>query len=319
MAESLGRWSGAAVMSAGVDDQSGRRQTGGVLLAARRLACRRGARQIFENLSFELHAGEVIGILGANGAGKSSLMAVLAGELPASLGEVELDGRPIGAWTPAQLACRRAVLPQSPSLVFDLAVRTVIEMGAYPHLRTGDRARARAAGSAKSPPSRQDSIPARDAWSLALALADVEALVDRQYAKLSGGEQQRVQFARVLLQTLSARQPGERRLLMLDEPTSSLDPRHQLQLLAAVRHLAHVEGLGALVIVHDVNLAACWCDRLMLLDGAGMVSQGVPADVLTPANLLRAFGVPAVVVPRPADEGRPFVLFEPPDGRPGFF
>ena len=143
-----------------------------------------------------------------------------------------------------------------------------------------------------------------------LALADVGHLYDRRYRQLSGGEQQRVQFARVLHQLLLARSgPDEYRVLMLDEPTASLDPHHQLTLLSAVRRLAHEENIAALVILHDVNLAAGCCDRLLLIGEGRAAAFGTPAAVLTPTTLRAVYGVEALVMPHPAHPERPLVVF----------
>jgi iron complex transport system ATP-binding protein len=262
----------------------------GALLSVRDLQCRRGGREVLAGVGFDLRAGEVLGVLGANGSGKSTLLATVAGELPLGGGRVALAGRHLAEWKVEALARRRALLPQSPSLSFDLDVRTVVGMGAYPFPALS--------------PAELDTLVRR-----ALTLADAQLLLDRRYLALSGGEQQRVQFARVLVQALSARGVAEDRLLLLDEPTSSLDPRHQLLLLGTVATLARDEGLAALVVLHDVNLAAQGCDRLLLLAGGSAVALGTPAEVLTPASLQRVYGVAARVFPHPLRAGLPLVLF----------
>lgn len=277
------------------------------MLQAHGIAVQRGERHILSDIDLSLPAGQVIGVLGANGAGKSTLLAALAGELSPSSGRITLNGRPLSAWPAAELARCRAVLPQSPSLQFDLPVATVIGMGAYPHARhtrtgaprTGSRDMAQAAI------AEDQRILQR-----VLALADVQDLFGRRYRRLSGGEQQRVHLARVLYQLLLARQGhDEYRVLMLDEPTASLDPRHQLQLLSAVHTLAHEENVAALVIVHDLNLAAGCCDRLLLLGQGRVAACGTPAQVLTPDTLRQVYGVEATVLPHPNQPGRPLVVF----------
>ena len=277
------------------------------MLQAHGIAVQRGERQILSDIDLSLPAGQVIGVLGANGAGKSTLLAALAGELSPSAGRITLNGRPLSAWPAAELASCRAVLPQSPSLQFDLPVATVIGMGAYPH--------ARHSRIGAHPTNRHDTAQAAMAedqriLQRVLALADVQDLYERRYRRLSGGEQQRVHLARVLYQLLLARQGhNEYRVLMLDEPTASLDPRHQLHLLSAVHTLAHEENVAALVIVHDLNLAAGCCDRLLLL-GQGLVAVcGTPAQVLTPDTLRQVYGVEATVLPHPNQPGRPLVVF----------
>ena len=277
------------------------------MLQAHGIAVQRGERQILSDIDLSLPAGQVIGVLGANGAGKSTLLAALAGELSPSAGRITLNGRPLSAWPAAELASCRAVLPQSPSLQFDLPVATVIGMGAYPH--------ARHSRTGAHPTNRHDTAQAAMAedqriLQRVLALADVQDLYERRYRRLSGGEQQRVHLARVLYQLLLARQGyNEYRVLMLDEPTASLDPRHQLHLLSAVHTLAHEENVAALVIVHDLNLAAGCCDRLLLLGQGRIAACGTPAQVLTPDTLRQVYGVEATVLPHPNQPGRPLVVF----------
>lgn len=278
------------------------------MLQAHGIAVQRGERQILADIDLSLPAGQVIGVLGANGAGKSTLLAALAGELSPSAGRITLNGRPLSAWSVAELARCRAVLPQSPSLQFDLPVATVIGMGAYPHARhtrTGAPRTDDSRDTARAAIAEDQRILQR-----VLALADVQDLYERRYCHLSGGEQQRVHLARVLYQLLLARQGhDEYRVLMLDEPTASLDPRHQLHLLSAVHTLAHEENVAALVILHDLNLAAGCCDRLLLLGQGRVAACGTPAQVLTPDTLRQVYGVEATVLPHPNQPGRPLVVF----------
>lgn len=250
----------------------------------------RGSRLVLHQISIRLQAGQVLGVLGANGAGKSTLLSLLAGELRPTSGQVQLDGRALHQWPASALARRRAVLPQTPALRFDLSVDEVVRMGAYPFPELAPHAL---------------HILATE------ALDSVQAchLAGRRYARLSGGEQQRVQFARVLVQLLACQTEGEYRAVLLDEPTSSLDPRHQIGLLRATRHWARRHGVAALVVLHDVNLAASWCDRLALLAAGRLLALGPPAEVLTPPHLEAAYGVPAAVLPHPRHAGLPLVLF----------
>lgn len=258
-------------------------------LAARNLTLSRGGARILTEVSLDVRPGEVVGLLGANGAGKSTLLGALAAELTPDSGHACLDGTALAALPHRQQARRRAVLPQKPGLTFDLDVREVVAMGAYPFLEL--------------PPGQVD------AWvTQALELADVAHLDGRRYPELSGGEQQRVQFARVLVQCHAARAPGEARYLLLDEPTASLDPKHQADLLRRAWELAHAGNTGVLVILHDMNLAARWCDRLLLLSGGRGISVGTPSQVLTPANLYLAYGIDAQVIAHPLQPGRLLVL-----------
>ncbi|HYG45769.1 MAG TPA: heme ABC transporter ATP-binding protein [Bordetella sp.] len=253
------------------------------------LALSRNGALILSGVSMAIEPGQVLGLLGANGAGKSTLLAALAGELHADQGAIELDGTPLPRLPLRRQARQRAVLPQKPSLSFDLAVHEVVAMGAYPF-------------------PELDPVEVQVLVDAALALAGVPHLAQRRYPELSGGEQQRVQFARVLAQCQAQRDPQVPRYLLLDEPISSLDPKHQIELLRTTAGLAHEQGLGVLVIMHDINLAARWCDRLVMLSGGTVVADGAPDAVLTPANLRAVYDIEADVMPHPTLPGRLLVL-----------
>lgn len=259
-------------------------------LHAHQLTLERGNKRILTQVSLSLEPGIMLGLLGANGAGKSTLLASLSGELTPKDGQVELNGRALRQMPAPQQARLRAVLPQKPSLAFDLGVREVVAMGAYPFPELS--------------PAEVDALSQQ-----AMLQAGVHHLADRRYPELSGGEQQRVQFARVLTQCQAARD-GSPRYLMLDEPISNLDPRHQIDLLRTAHQLAQRGDTGVLVIAHDVNLAARWCDRLVLLADGAVVADGTPAEVLTPANLRQVYGVEAEVLPHPREPGALLVLMQ---------
>ncbi len=260
-------------------------------MRAERVCVRRDNRMVLEDVSLTLAPGEVVGILGANGAGKSTLLSVLAGELPAAGGSVDIDGVPLRELTPPILARLRTVLPQSSTLSFDLAVTDVVAMGAYPF---------------------PEATPAQVAATVdrALVLADAAHLRGRRYLHLSGGEQQRVQFARALVQCLVTHVSGAIHYLLLDEPTASLDPRHQQALMGEVANLAAGEGIGVLAVLHDVNLAARWCTRLLLLGSGRAIACGTPTEVLQPAILRDVYQTDATVLQHPGDPGRPLVIFD---------
>ncbi|NLD56486.1 MAG: heme ABC transporter ATP-binding protein [Burkholderiaceae bacterium] len=260
------------------------------MLTAEDLACARGPRTVLSGVSLDLPPGEVLGVLGANGAGKTTLLATLAGELKPAAGELRLGEQAIASIRHRELARRRAVLPQVTTPAFDLETRTVVAMGAYPFPELA--------------PDEVDALVTR-----ALRLADASDLADRRIATLSGGEMQRVQFARVLVQLLAAREPGEYRVLFLDEPTAALDPLHQATLLQAVRDIVREMRLAALVVLHDVNLAATWCDRLLLLAAGRTVALDTPARALTAAHLRTAYAMSATVLEHPLRPGTPLVLF----------
>lgn len=261
-------------------------------LESRELCVRRGREAVLDGVSLSLTAGELLGVLGANGAGKSTLLQALAGEAgPLCSEQVRLNAQPLSQWPLAQQARQRAVLPQESSLGFSLAVSQVIAMGAY---------------------AFPEAVPAdvvhcsRDA----ARQADVIHLLERDYLQLSGGERQRVHFARVLVQVLLACDHSRgASYLLLDEPTASLDPRHQQRLLQTVGELARSRGLGVLMVLHDVNLAARWCDRLALLHQRAILAQGAPSAVLTPQNLRQLYGMDATILPHPHQPDRPLVVF----------
>jgi iron complex transport system ATP-binding protein len=253
------------------------------MLCTRGLEVRRGDRPVLSGIDLELHAGEVLGVLGPNGAGKSTLLAALCGELPAAAGEVTLDGRALAHWPGPVRAQRLAVLPQQSSLNFAFRVEEVVGMGRLPHA----------------------SGRVRDAEIIAAALlaADAAHLAGRSYLALSGGERQRVHLARVLAQLW----PGAQgQTLLLDEPTSMLDPLHQHTTLQAVREFAS-RGAAVLLIVHDLNLAARYCDRLLLLGEGRPQVLGTPEQVLRAEPLKAVFGL-EVLVQRHPERGHPLIV-----------
>ena len=245
------------------------------MLSARQLEIRRGPCPVLTGIDLDLQPGELLGVLGPNGAGKSSLLAALCGELAPAAGSLLLDGRPLADWPALARAQRLAVLPQASSLEFAFRVREVVELGRLPH----------ASGQSADAAIVQQ----------ALAAADISHLAERHYTLLSGGERQRVHLARVLAQ-LWPGAPGQ--VLLLDEPTSQLDPLHQQLILQAVSSLA-ARGVAVLVILHDLNLAARWCQRLLLLAGGRCAGYGPTADILQPELLRQVFGIDLLVQRHP--------------------
>jgi iron complex transport system ATP-binding protein len=245
------------------------------MLQALQLCCQRGHRRILEQVELALEPGEVLVVLGTNGAGKSTLLATLTGELAPSAGQVLLDQRPLASWSAQERARRMAVLPQSSALAFAFEVQEVVAMGRMPHA----------------------SGQGRDAEILreAMAAADVSHLATRSYLSLSGGERQRVHLARVLAQVWDSAEQG---CLLLDEPTASLDLAHQHLTLQQAREMAS-RGLAVLVVLHDLNLAARYADRLLLLHEGRVCAQGSPWEVLQVERLEQVFKVPVRVQPHP--------------------
>ena len=253
------------------------------MLRTQNLQIRRGRKVVLTDITLELKPGEVLGVLGPNGAGKSTLLGALCGELRAHQGSVWLDERELSDWTGTSRAQRLAVLPQVSTLDFAFRVEEVVGMGRLPH---------------QSGRVRDDEIVAA-----ALHAADAGHLSGRSYLALSGGERQRVHLARVLAQLW----PGEAgQTLLLDEPTSMLDPLHQHTTLQAVREFAD-RGAAVLVILHDLNLAARYCDRLLLLEGGRPVALDTPAQVLRPEPLKAVFGLEVLVQQHP-ERGHPLII-----------
>ncbi len=258
------------------------------VLTAGGLSFVRGRRRrvILNNINLALRPGEILTLLGPNGAGKTTLLKIMAGELKPDTGTVHLDGRVLSDFSPGELARRRAVLPQESALGFDFPVIDVVLLGRMPYLQQRE--------------NRRDLRLAR----LAMRLAGVSHLSERTYTKLSGGERQRVHLARVLCQILDTRKSGG--VLFLDEPTASLDLRHQHDILRSVRRFAR-SGMSVLVILHDLNLAAVYADRIALLDRGALHAVGTPDEVLRRDLIRDVYGMDCRVIPHPVG-GFPLVI-----------
>ena len=239
-------------------------------LRAERAALRLGAAQVLKDVSVEVGSGAVTALIGPNGAGKSSLLRLLSGEI-ASPG-VTMDGAPLSRLGVRELARRRGVMTQTTRMAFDFLVREVLAMGWL-----GD------AG-----------------WPGAIALREVanachlRPLLDRRFNTLSGGERQRVQFARCWLQIWRQHGDATSRYLLLDEPTANMDLRHELLILRLARR-ASTANVGVLVVLHDLNQAARFADRVALMADGAMVASGPPEAVLTSATLSRVYRTPVRV------------------------
>ena len=247
------------------------------MLRADNLACARGGCTILQDIDFTLEAGEVVAVLGNNGAGKSTLLATLTGELSSGAGQVWLGDRPLAAWADNERARLLAVLPQHSTLAFPFVSEEVVAMGRLPH----------GSGRQRDPEIIDEAMQA----------ADISHLRGRNYLTLSGGERQRVHLARVLAQVWQ--QPGA--CLLLDEPTASLDLAHQQLTLGQARAFA-ARGGSVLVILHDLNLAARYADRILLLHRGTMAALGEPWSVLQAERIAEVFGVRVQVEPHPQQD-----------------
>jgi iron complex transport system ATP-binding protein len=239
------------------------------MIEARKIEVTRKERPILAGVDFRAVHGKVTAILGANGAGKSTLLRVISGDLKPDAGEVRFERRTLAEWKPAELARRRAVVPQSSALNFPFTVLEVILQGRAPHLDGREREVDEGAALA------------------ALEAVDLVRWAGRDYTTLSGGERQRVHLARALAQVGL---DGEGRWLLLDEPTSSLDLRHQHDILRVVRKFADSGGC-VVVVLHDLNLCARYADKVFLLHYGRVLGYGDATAVMTPDWLGIAYGI----------------------------
>lgn len=246
-----------------------------------------GNRQILRDVSFSAAPGEITAVIGPNGSGKSTLMKAICRDYDYD-GRVLINGRDLAALAPAQAASLRAVLPQSSSLPFPFTVREVVALGLT-------------AGRPGVPLASLHRLP-----DMALAAVDLSGFGGRYYGEISGGEQQRVQLARVLCQVWTPVLDGAPRYLFLDEPVSSLDVKHQLMIMDAARRYADAGG-GVIAILHDLNLAAMYADSILALRDGQVAGFGTPEEVLTDAVIAEVFDCP-LRVGRTPPAGTPFVL-----------
>lgn len=240
-----------------------------------RLACtgvgvRAGGSWLVRDVSVELRRGEVLALVGPNGAGKSTLLSVLTGDRRPTAGRATLHGRDLAHWKHDDLARERAVMLQHHAVAFGFSVREVVAMGRHPWPSTSEDA----------------AIVAH-----AMARLDISHLADRSFPTLSGGEQARAVLARCLAQRVQ--------FLALDEPTAALDLRHQEDVLRLVREHA-ADGGSAVLVLHDLTLAAAYADRIAVMDRGGLAACGSPREVLTPEVIESVYGL-AVSVQDGAD------------------
>lgn len=243
-----------------------------VVLRARGVSAEVGGRRVLDGIDLELRAGEFLVLVGPNGAGKSTLLAVLAGDRAPHEGSVELDGAVLDGWPVAERARRRSVLTQSNDVSFPFIAHDVVRMGRAPWRRRPEAAR--------------DDLAVAEA----VVAGEVGHLADRPVTGLSGGERARVAFARSYAQ--------ECRIALLDEPTASLDIRHQHRVLDRTRRRVAAGG-AAIVVLHDLGLAAAYGDRIALLEDGRLAAHGTPREVLEPAILTRVYRHPIDVVEGP--------------------
>lgn len=229
-------------------------------------------KRILHDVTLDARAGEVHALIGPNGAGKSTLLATITGDQTVTEGRITVAGRPLQAWSARELSRRRAVLLQHNDVFFPFTVQQVVEMGRAPWQRTELE--------------RDDD----EAVAAAIAETDIARLSGRQVPSLSGGERARAALARVLAQRTG--------ILLLDEPTAALDLRHQEDVLRLARDAA-AAGDAVIVVLHDLNLAAAYADRISLLQQGRLVTTGSPAEVLTAERITEVYRYPVEVVTHP--------------------
>lgn len=240
------------------------------------LSVRIGHKPVLTDINLSLRAGEVTALLGPNGAGKSTLLKSLCQDVEAEAGRIKIHGKTIGNWDRRQLAKSLAVLPQHASLTFPFKVYQVVEMGLYPLTLSQQQG--------------QQLIGRQ------LAALDLSALAQRSYPTLSGGEKQRVQLARVLTQLAQSDKPA---ILFLDEPTSALDLAQQHRVLKLAKSLAHEQHYAVVIVLHDLNQASRYADRLIILEQGKIVSDGTPSETLTPDTIRQVWHYDPIVVMEP--------------------
>jgi len=258
-------------------------------IRAQGLTVYRSKKRVLNQLNFQLRVGQVVGVLGANAAGKSTLLSTMAGDLPVHEGQLWINEQPLCVLDTRDQARLRAVLPQQTSIHFDLTLREVVEMGAYPFPEA-------------SPEQLSQWVQA------SLEDCDLQHLHHRRYQQLSGGQQQRVQLARVLVQARAIIFYTGHAYILLDEPTSSLDPGHQQRLMKRLQAFSRSAQVGVLTIMHDLNLAARWCDRVILLKAGQILADAAPAQALTASLLQQTFDTTLQVIAHPMQSDRVLVL-----------
>ncbi|MCR9254599.1 MAG: ABC transporter ATP-binding protein [Alphaproteobacteria bacterium] len=239
------------------------------LLALSDLRVSLGGRAVLRGLSLTVSKGEVVGVIGPNGAGKSTLLRAAMGLIPVQ-GQRLLGGDPVQALPAGERALRAAFLPQDRDIAWAMTVAAVVGLGRLPHQAV----------------RRTTVAEDRKAVDRALTRMDLDALRDRSVRELSGGERARTLIARMLAQ--------EAPLLVADEPTAGLDPAHQIIAMETFAGLAR-DGRSVVVSLHDLGLAARWCDRLVLMQDGAVVASGIPSEVLKADLLRRVYGIEAFI------------------------
>ncbi|MEP9380643.1 ATP-binding cassette domain-containing protein [Aquabacter sp. CN5-332] len=232
-------------------------------------------RVLLEPITLELPARRVVGLIGHNGSGKSTLLKLLARQQPVSSGTIRFEGKPLSEWGHRPFARKVAYLPQQTPPASGMLVKELVALGRYPwHGALG----------------RFGEVD-REKVAEAMALTDIEPLAERLVDTLSGGERQRAWIAMLVAQ--------DSECLLLDEPISALDVAHQMEVLSLVHRLAAERGLGVVVVLHDVNMAARFCDEIVALRGGRLLTRGTPDEIMAPDELQAIYNIPMGIIPHP--------------------
>jgi iron complex transport system ATP-binding protein len=232
-------------------------------------------RTLLQPLSMELEGARVHGLIGHNGSGKSTLLKLLARQQSTTGGTIRFEGRPLAGWSGRAFARKVAYLPQEPAPALGMTVHELVALGRYPwHGALG-----------------RFTANDREKVDEAMRLTDVVGFADRLVESLSGGERQRVWIAMMVAQDSTC--------LLLDEPISALDIAHQIEILTLVRRLSHQRDLSVVVVLHDVNMAARFCDDLIALRGGRLLARGTCAEMMNPEMLEAIYAVPMGVIAHP--------------------
>ncbi|MBN2440574.1 MAG: ABC transporter ATP-binding protein [Spirochaetales bacterium] len=243
-----------------------------------------GQTIILKDVSLSVSEGEIVSLIGPNGAGKSTLILLSMGLISPLQGSIEIDDKPIDTWSSRDFGQFCAFVPQNPNLPLSFTVWESVLLGRTPYLGF--------LGIAK----KED----KEKVSQALSWVEIEDLKHRKISELSGGERQRVVLARALAQ--------DPRCLFLDEPTNSLDVHHQVKLLSFIRKCAKERQVTVFIVLHDLNLASSFSDRLILLHKGEIVLQGTPGEVMGKEEILSVYKESITIFPRPDEKTRPAIL-----------
>lgn len=255
------------------------------MLCAKSLTKCYGEHKVLDAVSFHVEKGDFFGILGPNGSGKSTLLKLLSGVEKPNEGSLTLDGKPLGGYSRKQLSRRIAVLQQEPIPPVSFSVRDVVEMGRFPYQNWIGDEKDYAGGMV-------DSI---------LAELDLIGLQNRQLDELSGGERQRVALGKAMAQ--------EPDLLLLDEPTTYLDIGYQLQMMDRIQLWRKERNMTVIAVLHDLNLASMYCNRMLLLHHGQLAASGTPEDMLRSDLIMQIYGTEPVIVEHPI-HGTPQILLQ---------